>query len=263
MKFVGDIIITDPCYIMIKKEKDFLSMPDLLDFYSKKKTKTGSDGNEIVLCPKAEDYDDAEDITLEDYLKSIKKYDKENVLIFSTMFPKQESLFIEWYKNGYNEKVERFFTKFYFLKKENGILEKKSRKMSEEYNSYLVAMEKWEAENMDDWECTNYGINADILGIKNYLVSDTGYGDWSCTTLEKGTNKKLGEFCADAGMVGVFLLDEVLKYNPNFDYHIQRPWTTTLIKNFNGDIEIKRNDEDGVYIEGKGNINFYTIQTGL
>lgn len=35
MKFVGDIIITDPCYIMIKKEKDYSSMPNLMDFYSK------------------------------------------------------------------------------------------------------------------------------------------------------------------------------------------------------------------------------------
>lgn len=42
--------------------------------------------------------------------------------------------------------------------------------------------------------------------------------------------KNIGGFCADAGMVAVFLLDEVLKYNPNFDYHINRLWTTTLIK---------------------------------
>lgn len=34
--------------------------------------------------------------------------------------------------------------------------------------------------------------------------------------------KNIGGFCADAGMVAVFLLDEVLKYNPNFDYHINR-----------------------------------------
>lgn len=34
--------------------------------------------------------------------------------------------------------------------------------------------------------------------------------------------KEIGHFCADAGMVAVFLLDEVLKYNPGFDYHINR-----------------------------------------
>ena len=31
----------------------------------------------------------------------------------------------------------------------------------------------------------------------------------------------LGSFCADAGMATVFLLDEVLKHNPDFDYHIK------------------------------------------
>lgn len=263
MKFVGDIIITDPCYIMIKKEKDYSSMPNLMDFYSKKHIKIGENGEEILLCPVAEDYDDARYITLNEYLKSVKKYNKESILLFSTMFPKYEDLFIEWYRNGYTEKIEEFFTKFYFLKKKNNVLEKKSKKMEEEYNNYLVAMEKWEKENEDDWERTNFGVNSDIIGLSRYLVSDTGYGDWSCTTVEKETSKKLGEFCADAGMVGVFLLDEVLKYNPNFDYHINRPWTTTLIKNFDGDIEIKRNKENEVWIEGNGNINFYTIQTGL
>jgi hypothetical protein len=86
----------------------------------------------------------------------------------------------------------------------------------------------------------------------------------------------------------VFLLDEVLKYNPDFDYHINNPWTTTLIKNFDGDItidvveyeseienpEYDEEDEDyqdeyitekdeEVRVIGVGNINFYTTQTGL
>jgi len=74
----------------------------------------------------------------------------------------------------------------------------------------------------------------------------------------------------------VFLLDEVLTYNPDFDYHINRPWTTTLIKDFDGDIVIEvvnveyedeetgeiREDEE-VQVIGKGNINFYTTQTGF
>lgn len=62
------------------------------------------------------------------------------------------------------------------------------------------------------------------------------YGDWSCTTFNSDTKKPIGEFCADAGLVGVFSLKEVLKYNPKFDYHTNRKWTTTLIKNFTGDV---------------------------
>ena len=63
--------------------------------------------------------------------------------------------------------------------------------------------------------------------------------------------EKIGYFCADAGMVAVFLLDEVLKYNPDFDYHINREWTTTLIKDFDA------------HIIGVGNVNFFTTQTGF
>lgn len=130
----------------------------------------------------------------------------------------------------------------------------------------------------NDWGACNYGQHMEVLGIQTYLSSGTIYGDWSCTTFNSDTGETLGEFCADAGMVSVFLLDEVLKYNPDFDYHIKRPWTTTLIKNFDGEITIELtsflldNDcydsEEDFYDEeirviGKGNINFYTTQTGL
>lgn len=76
--------------------------------------------------------------------------------------------------------------------------------------------------------------------------------------------KNIGGFCADAGMVAVFLLDEVLKYNPNFDYHINRLWTTTLIKDFDGEVEYYIDDAEGeAHIIGTGNVNFFTTQTGL
>ena len=109
----------------------------------------------------------------------------------------------------------------------------------------------------------NYGDDMNKLGITNYICRDTIYGDWSCTTFNTDTNEAIGEFCADAGMVGVFLLDEVLKYNPDFNYHIERPWTTTLIKNFDGDVNFEINEYDEVEVIGRGNINFIGIQTSL
>ena len=127
----------------------------------------------------------------------------------------------------------------------------------------------------DDWETCNYGENMEALGIKTYLTRDTIYGDWSCTTVNKDTDEEIGKFCADAGLVSVFLLDEVLAYNPKFNDHIKKPWTTTLIKNFDGEIEIEvvdveYDDEDGektedeeVQVIGKGNINFFTTQSGF
>lgn len=74
---------------------------------------------------------------------------------------------------------------------------------------------------------------------------------------------EIADKTADAGMVAVFLLDEVLKYNPDFDYHINREWTTTLIKDFDGEINYYVDDEDDAHIIGVGNVNFFTTQTGF
>nr|DAX08909.1 MAG TPA: hypothetical protein [Bacteriophage sp.] len=76
--------------------------------------------------------------------------------------------------------------------------------------------------------------------------------------------KKLGAFCADAGMVAVFLLDEVLIYNPDFSKWIEdRPWCVTVIPNFDGDVQYHIDNNGDAHIIGKGNINFFTTQTGL
>lgn len=122
--------------------------------------------------------------------------------------------------------------------------------------------------NRDDWEKCDFGDNMEALGIENYICRDTGYGDWSCTTYELGTNKELGRFCADAGLVAVFLLDEVLAYNPDFKCPInehQVHWAT-VIPNFTGNVFFKiipDEDMDIVSVVGDGNINFYTEQTGF
>lgn len=49
----------------------------------------------------------------------------------------------------------------------------------------------------------------------------------------------------------------------DFDYHINREWTTTLIKDFNGEINYYVDDEDDAHIIGVGNVNFFTTQTGF
>lgn len=145
---------------------------------------------------------------------------------------------------------------------------------------YYEAVEKQYED--DDWEKTDCGNDVSVLGLTKYLTSSTLYGDWSCTTFDDDTSKEIGRFCADAGLVGVFELDEVLKYNPDFDYHITKPWTTTLIKNFTGDVWVAKDTISGVYEEdtkyhkkgetwsedvirvyGKGNVNFHTEQTGF
>lgn len=90
----------------------------------------------------------------------------------------------------------------------------------------------------EDWDefCND---NKNILKekIPSIIWRDTLYGDWSCSVFSNNT--VIGNFCADAGLVCVAKLDEVLSYNPNFDYHINKPWTTTLIKDFKGFINFE------------------------
>ncbi len=229
MRFKGDIIITDPCYIC-KEKKEVGEYPKVKDYFS---------------------YDEKDDYP--DYRKmderEIKEVEKE------TGLPRR-LLLDEWIH--------------------------KSEQYEKENKKYEEALQEYRKNNISDWDLSNCGTFMEALGIKNYIRRDTLYGDWSCTTYNSDTNEKIGNFCADAGMVGVFLLDEVLKYNPDFNYHIERPWTTTLIKNFDGEIDFEIVHTEGVYeddtefhrkgekweddsvsVVGRGNVNFKTVQTGF
>lgn len=109
---------------------------------------------------------------------------------------------------------------------------------------YIIRHDK---PDRSDWGVCNFGDNMKALGINHYMTRDTLYGDWGCTVYNTDTDQPIGEFCADAGLVSVFMLDEVLKYNPNFDYHKERPWTTTLIPDFKGTVQFVVEREEGVY----------------
>ena len=109
--------------------------------------------------------------------------------------------------------------------------------------------------NQDDWKKCEYGYSMEKLGFKNFMMRNTIYGDWSCTTFDSDTKEEIGSFCADTGEVGVFLLDEVLKYNPDFNYHIEKTWTTTLIKDFEGTIQFTVTEEPYEY-KGKRKVEY-------
>ena len=102
-------------------------------------------------------------------------------------------------------------------------------------------------DDTDDWRKCNYGNDMEALGFTNYKVRDTIYGDWSCTVFNTDNNEKIGEFCADAGKVGIFALNEVLRYNPEFDYHLKKKWATTLINDFTGDAWFEVEHHTGIY----------------
>lgn len=135
----------------------------------------------------------------------------------------------------------------------------------------------------EDWENSDYGQELDKLGFENYFCENTLYGDWICGTYRLGDyidpisiidamniifdegwtinmeSPKLGEFTADAGLVGVFLLDEVRKYNPEIDTFIkEHPGCVTIIPNFDGEVEYYIDKNNEMHIYGTGNITFFT-----
>lgn len=166
-----------------------------------------------------------------------------------------DSFFVKWYINHDIEmgedpdealkKISKEFEKLRdmakkyeeFLEYKNRYLEAEDRIM--EFDGDIIITDPcYLSHNMSNderrkFECcdiSSYGI----IGIE----SNTYYGDWSCTTFVPETKVKLGEFCADAGMVCVADLASVLKFNPKYNDHLEKPWCATWIKNFKGTVRI-------------------------
>lgn len=239
VRFDGDIIITDPCYIMNKDNDDKLEgLIYWWDYYSKAYKK--DDGTYYM--PQHEDYPDAIEVTGAEFGRLMYTGDDE-ISKSMALIARLEAL------NNNGQEPKKWF----------------SLTFKEEHDRYRAAENAYYSVPHDDWARCNFGEDMDVLGFTHWLTDSTIYGDWSCTVYKTGgkRRRKLGEFCADAGMVGVFLLDEVLKYNPKFDYHINRTWTTALIKDFHGEIELSCPDGEEVNVIGTGNINFKSEQTGL
>lgn len=134
-----------------------------------------------------------------------------------------------------------------------------------------------------DWSCSTYKgtkeeVSDKILEWDRYYLNF--FNEYNTTEdpktkeilLEEYKAKKeelqkenlLGDFCADAGMVCVVYLDEVLAFNPNFKkWAEEHSWCATIIENFDGDVRYVVDDNGDAHIQGMGNINFYTSQSGF
>lgn len=202
----------------------------------------------IIVCSVEEKYDTVfqEEYTLEEFAIVHNKEELDNI--------KAEIKYLFEFKDNIIEEV---------------IAEMK--KEQEEFEKYLMRPEYFSGDIIITDPC--YIIPSSIknevgyyhleeVGFTKYLCHSTLYGDWSCHTFNRDTKEILGEFCADAGMVGVFLKDEVLKLYPNFEKDY-RSHCYTLIKDFQGTVQFQMLDESTIIVKGKGNINFETRQTGL
>lgn len=138
-----------------------------------------------------------------------------------------------------------------------------------------------------DWSCTTYATDNpqkavdDLAKISKYFSDKyEEYGGYKrcseeqyralCDECDEKQStlgiavENIGHFCADAGLVSVFLLDEILTYNPDFlkwvDHHSH---CATIIKDFDGDVEYYVDEAGDAHIIGTGSTNFFTTQSGL
>lgn len=143
-------------------------------------------------------------------------------------------------------------------------------------DNHLEAYSKYVESVESDWDRCEYGLNMKALGFDNYLCTDNLYGNWSCTLYETNNSTNLGDennaeiskFCSDSGLVGVFLLSEIVKYDSEFDIKKFKHNEVGIVENFQGTIYIiNRTEKTGfeaeVMVVGVGNINFFSLQTGL
>ncbi len=99
----------------------------------------------------------------------------------------------------------------------------------------------------EDWRDCHCGEDMWLIGIDHFMTRDTIYGDWSCTTFDSDTKEPIGRFCADAGLVSIMLLDEVLKYNPDYDCNKETEYAATIIRDFKGTVQFVVKHIDGYY----------------
>ena len=130
-----------------------------------------------------------------------------------------------------------------------------------EYERYSndLEMYKKRIQERDDWELCKYGSNMEALGFTNYITSPTYIGDW-CWLVTNTTNAKvLGQFSADSGQVGVYLMEDIINYDKTLPDRLKRiPQCACIIEGFTGVVKINKPKKQGnpATVRGVGNINF-------
>jgi hypothetical protein len=87
-------------------------------------------------------------------------------------------------------------------------------------------------------------------------------GDWECNIVDD-KNRQIGHITAGTGLLGIFLVNELMKYNKmTCGFLKQNKLDATVIHDFHGNIQFSKSIQDDVEytkIKGIGNINFQNI----
>jgi len=127
---------------------------------------------------------------------------------------------------------------------------------------YILKYE--DADVIDLIQCTDNSEDLNKIGCPNSITAMGSDVYKSSFYNDKG--EVIGEFCSDSYVIGCFLLEEVLKYNPTVAEDIEdRGYCFAIFKNFTGTITFTIKEEryyrerlPVLNIRGEGNINFHS-----
>ena len=89
------------------------------------------------------------------------------------------------------------------------------------------------------------------LGFENCICFDEG-DEYGNKVINTDTNEVIGSFCTDSSYLVIMYFEDLMNYNPNFSDHIEWPDSNTIIKNFDGELEVVADRQKGeFYIIGR------------
>lgn len=134
---------------------------------------------------------------------------------------------------------------------------RKSETYREEERKWHEAYDAWVSENTVDWDL----VGVSPFGSMDCIVHETPGWDWDWSCKVCSGDEELGSFCSYMGLAGIFLLDEVLAYNPEAVGKLkENPHFATIIRDFHGEVWFEREDDKTLILKGSGNLEFYTRQ---
>ena len=108
-----------------------------------------------------------------------------------------------------------------------------------------------------DWKKCGYGDHMEKLGFTVCLSALVTEGEEDLCARTPDGSTCYGTFVTDSGVATAFLLEEILRYDPGFDEHIQCPENALWIPGFSGEISVQGQGEEQ-WFEATGSHPFTT-----
>lgn len=145
--------------------------------------------------------------------------------------------------------------------------------ITEYFNGTIIITDPFyilNANNPEDWDKCARGNKMEMLGLNTYVTMLHVQPDMNWTIIQPGVTEDkpfiaIGKFHVNTGNASVFLLDELLAYNPDYD-HTKDQRLVAIIPHFNGNIKVMYKHDVGPEVATiigsnatNDNLMFYTV----